>query len=732
MSRPPTTIKTRIATLVLSLSLLLTLVALGWRELGSSAPHVLHQQRFRQLAAAAGRRVEPAGPVIHRLSVAGRQERCLSCHRGVVAPALPGKQQNPHRAHPGKLLRWHPPGRFGCVSCHGAGGGYVDRCLPASGDRHGRALGAAMARASCRGCHREADNLPGAGALLTGLRAYRRLGCAGCHREKRLDRRSSRDHVAPPLDGVSSKLHLAHLGAFLSGPQHKRPGTAMPTFFDSQLMRGAPAFSVQQIRGQRFAQLRALLAFLLTLRPQSGSPGADPVAASGDARRGRTLLTTLGCVACHRVDPRSPPATPDGAVPGPDLSAAGTRLRQAWIFRWLRSPRGWFPGSRMPEMRLSAGQRADIAAHLVTLGKAPARPQFLPPTNLAPAGQALARKLGCAGCHRLRSLQQAPPAGPELDGFGDKPLELLDWGHATIPPAQRTRARWVRTKLTTPLAFDRPPGVLRMPWQHLRPGELLGLQQLLRSLTRAGLPARWIAKPSLAARRHRRGERLVQEQGCRRCHRVAGKGGKLASLPPRPSLRPPSLDGEGGKVRPAWLHGFLLRPTALRPWLGLRMPGFNLTSADADTLTAYFAATARASYPFVHEPPVKLQGPALQQALELFQKLKCVSCHQLSNAPQLKPGELAPDLALSGARLRRSWIRRFILQPQQLMPGTRMPTLFPLLDEDRPGGGRITPAPATMGGDIPRQVDALTDLNLLWGTMSVSGRNHGAAKPGPH
>ena len=708
---------------VLALLCLITVGVIIWREQGATAAYGKHQQRHRELMLAAGRQAPADGPVIRRLRARGTVDRCLTCHQGIAEPPLPGKVSNPHRAHPGKLLTSHLPRRYGCTACHGAGGGHVDRCLPASGQGQGRALGASMAQASCRTCHDQVEGLPGAAALEHGVRAYRRLGCGGCHREARLDRELGRAPVGPPLDGISAKLRVAYLGAFLSGPQRKRPGTAMPTFFDDEIITRAPDFSAQQVKATRISRLRSLLAFLLHL-PQKKT--TDPAgqhqlkATAGDANNGKALAANLGCVACHRLT--SSPATRTkttglGDV-GPDLSIAGTRLRQGWIRRWLAGPRRLSPHSRMPDFRLQPKERADLAAYLSTLGKPAPAPPAPPPASLAPAGRALARQLGCAGCHQISTLKGSPPAGPELDGFGDKPLEMLDWGHFEAP-TRRTTTRWVRTKLTYPLAFDRRPGgVLIMPWQHLRPNEQQGLVLLMRSLSRDPAPAGLQARPRQRDLWLRQGQRLVRDLGCRQCHVVAGSGGMMQRRLPRPSDRPPSLDGEGAKVQPAWLFSFLRRPTPLRPWLRLRMPTFNLTKDQARALAAYLAATAGASYPFVEQPEPRLEGATLAAALELFEKLKCVSCHKLSNALRLKPGELAPDLALSGARLRRAWIRRFILQPQKLMPGTRMPTLFPLVDEDQPAGARITPAPGALGGRVDRQVDALTDLNMLWGRMA--------------
>ena len=50
------------------------------------------------------------------------------------------------------------------------------------------------------------------------------------------------------------------------------------------------------------------------------------------------------------------------------------------------------------------------------------------------------------------------------------------------------------------------------------------------------------------------------------------------------------LIGEGAKVQTDWLHDFLLNPYPIRPAVFLRMPKFNMSSAEATALVDYFAA----------------------------------------------------------------------------------------------------------------------------------------------
>ncbi len=53
---------------------------------------------------------------------------------------------------------------------------------------------------------------------------------------------------------------------------------------------------------------------------------------------------------------------------------------------------------------------------------------------------------------------------------------------------------------------------------------------------------------------------------------------------------PPPLPGEGRKVQTDWLHAFLIDPYPIRPAAVLRMPKFNMSSEEAQSLANYFAA----------------------------------------------------------------------------------------------------------------------------------------------
>ena len=69
-------------------------------------------------------------------------------------------------------------------------------------------------------------------------------------------------------------------------------------------------------------------------------------------------------------------------------------------------------------------------------------------------------------------------------------------------------------------------------------------------------------------------------------------------------LVPPSLIGQGERTRPEWLYEFLMNPFPVRKMSILRMPKFNLSGNDAQSLVDYFAAIERQ-----HNPGIGLTYP---------------------------------------------------------------------------------------------------------------------------
>ena len=94
---------------------------------------------------------------------------------------------------------------------------------------------------------------------------------------------------------------------------------------------------------------------------------------AGRRRRGRNCSRPIGCTGCHLLDAE---ATRDDYFPqinrlhGPNLiGRPAASCRAGWLFAWLKDPKQYNPDTRMPSLRLTDREAADITAYLMAQRK---------------------------------------------------------------------------------------------------------------------------------------------------------------------------------------------------------------------------------------------------------------------------------------------------------------------------------------------------------------------------
>lgn len=137
---------------------------------------------------------------------------------------------------------------------------------------------------------------------------------------------------------------------------------------------------------------------------------------------------------------------------------------------------------------------------------------------------------------------------------------------------------------------------------------------------------------------------------------------------------PPHLDGVGAKLTESWLKQVLEQGTKVRPYMLVRMPKFgnanvqslvkNLPQADPQVKEEDIAFADSAN-------KVKTSG----RFLVGNKALGCIKCHTFNN--QKAEGIQAMDLTTMAQRLKHGWFQKYMLNPQQFRPGTRMPAPWP-------------------------------------------------------
>jgi cytochrome c2 len=343
----------------------------------------------------------------------------------------------------------------------------------------------------------------------------------------------------------------------------------------------------------------------------------------GDVRKGEQLFVRRGCRACHTIEGTE-------RVPfsrAPNLAGIGLKLRGAWLFRWLKSPRAYDPDTAMPQLGLSDDDTRHLVAFLLShregaeaMAAAPAYDPRIP-TN---AAATVIDRFACAKCHLIKGFE---PGAPKH-------------GWAVAPPSCNKCHEGTGT---------------------------------------SEQPSDQSTAADQAAVALRDGRRLIADYGCRGCHRIEGKDSVIADFMERKTFVPPALDGEGARVQPSWLTAYLQHPTPLRPWMQLRNPGFDLSAPEAAALTRYFAALAHVSA--TDEAPPSTTPAERLLGKRRFAHFKCLQCHppngQTPPSPDIDPEDLAIDLAITKARLRPAWVREFLAWPKRAVgPETRMPAVF--------------------------------------------------------
>jgi len=680
-------------------------------------------------------------------------------------------QSHPYRSE--LLGSNHPADRFGCTSCHEGQGaqtkgvagrefhhGYDDyywekpmldlvahkkyrpvswgapsekQGVPGEWAQHEREF----VESTCAKCHTEEVQLKFADTYTKGRRLVGEVGCHGCHP---IDAFRDFPKIGPTLTDLKKKTTPAFLVQWISYPKSFRPRTKMPNFWPEALTiertmrQGSPEAAARE------SEVRKIVAYLWK-NSEPANLSAVPV--KGDVERGKLLVQKVGCRGCHTFAPAEKLCTPEQVAAGktrgtpqepgeceaprtlsgsdardfaPNLSNIGYKTNERWLFAWVKNPSSMWTQTRMPNLRLSDQEAADITAYLLTLkgAAAPAQQPFFQKetspelASAAAEGDKLITKYGCPGCHEIKGHENDAKVGADLNEFGRKAVDLLDFGNAIPNPRQYSWYNWIDLKLRAPRAYRYERVDTRMPQFDFNDDEVDSIMTFLKSRSAEKIPPQYLASNERRAAISR-GDQAIDYFNCRGCHTIDFQGGAIRDIFAEDDLwkAPPLLQQEGWRVQPDWLFAFLEDPSKkLRPWLDVRMPTFPLTDERATTLVRTFAARANVPYPYISVRVPEMSPKELAEAKAMvYDQLKCFSCHT-AGAPgaDKDPASLAPNLELAKHRLRPDWVMAWIKNPQSLQEGTRMPNFF------TPETPDTVMYPKYFGGSQERQIQALRDF----------------------
>ena len=494
------------------------------------------------------------------------------------------------------------------------------------------------------------DSARGGQLLLT------ELNCISCHKIDASLGQSIAPRQAPVLDGVGGRVRASYLRAFLGDPQAAKPGTTMPNVLATLPSR------------ERKDSLEALVHFL-------ASTGTfvdvepNPKAITG----GKKLFHQIGCAACHGPRDVASPALLDATVlPLGDLSKKYSLVS---LTGFLHDPLKTRPSGRMPSLHLNSTESINIAHYL--LADIAVQDQSPETVRVEEAqvkkGRQLFATLGCASCHNLKDGESnivSTLKAPELAKLNVRAGCLAEAGNGANAGARPT------------------------PRYALNAAQRAALTTALKELPK---PAHASARQTIA--------QTLATFNCYACHQRDGIGGVEAGLNDvfltthkemgDEGRLPPHLSGVGGKLTAAYLKKVLANGGTDRPYMLTRMPKFG--EGNIGHLQA--ALEAADPVPAAPMPAFKVDDKKVKSAGRNMvgnRTFGCIKCHNFREYKS--EGIQGMNMTIMADRLRREWFTQYLLDPNKVRPGTRMPAVWPF------GQSQL---PKVLEGDTAQQIEAV-------------------------
>jgi mono/diheme cytochrome c family protein len=618
-----------------------------------------YQRKYRQMILSrpdAGRLERRRASGIQQIWIPEQHvvDRCTTCHVALQEASLGDVRKEPFRPHPPIP---HSLTEFGCVVCHHGQGAAttVQEAHYSSKAWEQPILPARYVESSCGQCHM--DVLEGTPQLNMGRRLLARYGCAHCHAITQPDGTLVAPVDEPPsLEHVAEKTTREWLFAWIKNPQAYAASATMPNYrFSDQEAADIASFLVAQSTPSENS--RALLPKEVTF-----PPGGDPV------QEGTSLYGTLFCASCHAI--QNAAGNLVGGEMAPELTRVGSKISPDWLLRWLRAPQGYDPKTRMPRYRFDDKQIALLSSFLLSKKDDDllANVHLSAPDEASIArGKKLVRDYGCAACHRINGVTPPESFAPDLSRIGSKPLFQVGF----LRGMPETLPDYIAGKIHDPRAFG---PALKMPTFTLTDMQVEALTTALLAQTEraVSMPPELVrSSPHAKYRPGGDAGRLMEDLRCQSCHAINGNGGDMA----------PDLTLEGSAVKRPWLLDFMKNPNTLRPALIRRMPKFNLSDAEIQSLSDYMLSAYQGSgFDSQALDLSVLNADAAVRGRQLFyEKYACQACH-IADYKKDK-GYVGPALVGAGDRLSPVWMYRWLKNPSALLPGTAMPN-FSLSDAE--------------------------------------------------
>ena len=544
-----------------------------------------------------------------------------------------------------------------------------------------------------------------AAVVAKGRTLYHTVGCVACHAAQDAPNGHPAPEVAEtqedaaPLGNLAAKMTVPQLAAFLKNPLATRPSGRMPssnlgdaeaTAIAMYLQRDQkPAGGPSSVPGLRYEYYEEALARLpkfdrLTVKAKGT---AREINLDVSKRKDNIALRFTGNLTVPvEGEYTFFVVSDDGArllvddkqvLENDGLHAATegkgrivlTRGEHALTVLYFNATGGralnaYWQGPNFARQEIPAEALSHSETPIQPVG---ADPTFVVDSAKAERGRALYASLNCAACH----------AGNGATGRQGTPLAQLD-------------AKSAGSCIAEHAAPGRPQYVMTSDARTAIQATLAAPATFAQPLTPAARIEHTMAALNCYACHNRDGH--GGPEGLRREYFVAAGDSDLGDE----GRFPPALTGVGAKLRPAALKEILWKAAVARPYMATRMPQFG--QANVEKLVPAFeqADDPAAGTPAEAEPEELPNGAGFGRKLAGTGGLACIACHNFAGHPAL--GVPAIDMTLMYGRLKPAWFHRYLLDPQALRPGTRMPAFWP--------DGKASDK-EVLNGDTDQQIAAL-------------------------